>query len=60
MGELRSRVQGIFGVVRAVHSVRHVRHVAAAVEMVHTGRLFDRAVAHTHRQLHQVVQRKSK
>lgn len=59
VGELRPRVEGISGVVRFVHSFRYLRHVTAAVEMVYTGRLFDRTVAHTHHQLYKVVERKS-
>jgi len=54
VGELRSRVAGVLGVVRAVHRFRHLRHVAVAVEMVHTGRLFHRAAARAHHQLHKV------
>lgn len=59
MGQLRSRIERIFGVVRVVHSFRYLRHVTTTVEMVHTSRLFDRPVAHTHHQLYQVVERKS-
>lgn len=59
VGKLRPRISGGSGVVRVVHSVRHLRHVAAAVEMVHTSRLFDRPFAYTHHELHEIVKRKS-
>lgn len=59
MGELRTRIERVSGVVRAVYSVRHLRHAAVAVEVVYTGRLFDSPAPHTHHQLYQVVERKS-
>lgn len=59
MGKLRPRIQRISGVVRFVHSFRNLRYVTTTVAMVHTGRLFDRTTAHTHHQLHKVVERKS-
>lgn len=45
--------------VRAIHRFRYVCHATASAEMVHTGRLFDRTVTHTHHQLHEIVKRKS-
>jgi len=46
-------------VVRVVHRFRYLCYASASTEMVHTGRLFDRIVTHTHHELHEIVERKS-
>lgn len=45
--------------VRVVHRFRYLCYATASTEMVHTGRLFDRIVTHTHHELHEIVERKS-